>query len=248
MAIKKKQEAPPAKPVVSKIPMPPSDSALVIDLPDGQKLVIGKMEHGTVIEVATWRGTGRPDSRTNRMMLGMTNAELEASIEAAAEAQPAGKNQELKSKIGSIKQNPKQFVMNILRAVVLGIKWLFNFKDQFGSGNSNSGKQSKVKSENISTDSPGVSTTEALPETEKSASKFDFKSKFKSREKSTIQKESFPTVTSGDDDLEDWLNEIMAKTQKKVDKTSGKAAKSKSAAKVSARKPNTSTKKSPKRR
>ena len=54
MAIKKKQEGPAAKPAVSRIPMPPSDSALVIDLPDGQKLVIGKMEHGTVIEVATW--------------------------------------------------------------------------------------------------------------------------------------------------------------------------------------------------
>jgi hypothetical protein len=248
MAIKKKQEAPPAKPVVSKIPMPPSDSALVIDLPDGQKLVIGKMEHGTVIEVATWRGTGRPDSRTNRMMLGMTNAELEASIEAAAEAQPAGKNQELKSKIGSIKQNPKQFVMNILRAVVLGIKWLFNFKDQFGSGNSNSGKQSKVISENITTDPQDASTSEARPESQKSATKFDFKSKFKSREKSAIQKESFSSVTSGDDDLEDWLNEIMAKTQKKVDKTSGKAAKGKKAAKTNARKLNTVSKKSPSRR
>ena len=214
MAIKKKQEAPPAKPVVSKIPMPPSDSALVIDLPDGQKLVIGKMEHGTVIEVATWRGTGRPDSRTNRMMLGMTNAELEASIEAAAATEPTGKNQELKSKIGSIKQNPKQFVMNILRAIILGVKWLFNFKDQFGSGSSNSDKRSKVKS----------------------------------REKSTVQKESVSGVTSGDDDLEDWLNEIMAKTQKKVDKTSGNAAKSKSVAKVSARKPNKSRKKSPNRR
>jgi hypothetical protein len=37
------------------------------------------MEHGTVIEVATWRGTGRPDSRTNRLMLGMSNAEEENS-------------------------------------------------------------------------------------------------------------------------------------------------------------------------
>ena len=248
MAIKKKQEAPPAKPVVSKIPMPPSDSALVIDLPDGQKLVIGKMEHGTVIEVATWRGTGRPDSRTNRMMLGMTNAELEASIEAAAATEPTGKNQELKSKIGSIKQNPKQFVMNILRAVILGVKWLFNFKDQFGSGNSNSGKQNKVNSEKESTDPQVSSTSEASPEIKKSASKFDFKSKFKSREKSAIQKESVSSIKSGDDDLEDWLNEIMAKTQKKVDKTSGKATKSKSVAKVSARKPNTSTKKSPNRR
>ena len=64
------------KPKVTQIPLPISDSALVIDLPDGQKLVVGKMNHGTVIEVATWRGTGRPDSRTNRMMLGMSNTEI----------------------------------------------------------------------------------------------------------------------------------------------------------------------------
>ena len=68
---KKKEER--VEPVVSSIPVPPSDSALVIDLPDGQKLLVGKIETGTVIEVATWRGTGRPDSRTNRLMLGMSN-------------------------------------------------------------------------------------------------------------------------------------------------------------------------------
>lgn len=69
---KKKEESNQA-PVISSIPVPPSDSALVIDLPDGQKLLVGKIETGTVIEVATWRGTGRPDSRTNRLMLGMSN-------------------------------------------------------------------------------------------------------------------------------------------------------------------------------
>ena len=73
----KKQE--PIAPVVTSLPLPSSDSVLVIDLPDGQKLLVGKMEHGTVIEVATWRGTGRPDSRTNRLMLGMSNSEEENS-------------------------------------------------------------------------------------------------------------------------------------------------------------------------
>lgn len=63
------------QPVLSSLPLPKSDSPLVIDLPDGQKLVVGKMETGTVIEVATWRGTGRPDSRTNRLMLGMSSTE-----------------------------------------------------------------------------------------------------------------------------------------------------------------------------
>jgi hypothetical protein len=63
-----------AQPKVSNIPIPKSDNPLVIDLPDGQKLVLGKLNAGSVIEVATWRGTGRPDSRTNRLMLGMTDA------------------------------------------------------------------------------------------------------------------------------------------------------------------------------
>lgn len=61
-------------PQLTKIPLPISDTPLVIDLPDGQKLVIGKLTSGSVIEVATWRGTGRPDSRTSRLMLGMSNS------------------------------------------------------------------------------------------------------------------------------------------------------------------------------
>lgn len=67
-------------PVVTSLPLPSSDSVLVIDLPDGQKLLVGKMNHGTVIEVATWRGTGRPDSRTNRLMLGMSSSDAESQI------------------------------------------------------------------------------------------------------------------------------------------------------------------------
>jgi len=66
-------------PVVTSLPLPSSDSVLVIDLPDGQKLLVGKMAPGSVIEVATWRGTGRPDSRTNRLMLGISNGEYTES-------------------------------------------------------------------------------------------------------------------------------------------------------------------------
>jgi hypothetical protein len=50
---------------------------LMLDLPDGQQLVVGKLPDGIVIEIATWRGTGRPDSRTNRMMLGVSYDEAE---------------------------------------------------------------------------------------------------------------------------------------------------------------------------
>jgi len=70
MPKKKSNEAP----QVSNLPIPISDSPIVIDLPDGQKLVLGKLGDGTVIEVATWHGVGRPDSRTNRLMIGMSSA------------------------------------------------------------------------------------------------------------------------------------------------------------------------------
>jgi len=63
--------------IVSKIPLPASDTPLVIDLPDGQKIVIGKMSKGSIVEVATWRGTGRPDSRTNRLILGVGSTPAE---------------------------------------------------------------------------------------------------------------------------------------------------------------------------
>jgi len=77
------------EPTISTIPMPVSDNPVVIDLPDGQKLVLGKLTAGSVIEVATWRGTGRPDSRTNRMMLGMTDGTTPVTTPATAENTPA---------------------------------------------------------------------------------------------------------------------------------------------------------------
>jgi hypothetical protein len=79
------------EPKVSRLPLPASESPLVIDLPDGQKLVIGKMSQGSVIEVATWRGTGRPDSRTSRLMLGMSSNATKDAIDdnEAQSAEPA---------------------------------------------------------------------------------------------------------------------------------------------------------------
>jgi hypothetical protein len=81
-----KKEEPKLEPAVSNLPMPISENPLVIDLPDGQKLVVGKMDSGSVIEVATWRGTGRPDSRTSRLMLGMSTSQPDTPT-------PAAKNQ-----------------------------------------------------------------------------------------------------------------------------------------------------------
>jgi hypothetical protein len=58
---------------------------LVIDLPDGQKLLVGELPAGSVVEIATWRGTGRPDSRTTRLLLGVTNDEHPEAINSANE-------------------------------------------------------------------------------------------------------------------------------------------------------------------
>lgn len=83
------QESEKTTPKVSKLPLPISDSPLVIDLPDGQKIVVGKMTQGSVIEVATWRGVGRPDSRTSRLMLGMGSGNVNEDSDSGEGSSPA---------------------------------------------------------------------------------------------------------------------------------------------------------------
>ena len=51
------------------------EAPFVVDLPDGQKLLIGELPEGTIIEVAAWRGTHKPDSRTTRLLLGVKKDE-----------------------------------------------------------------------------------------------------------------------------------------------------------------------------
>jgi hypothetical protein len=84
----KKSQVPPA-PEMTSLPMSGGDSPLVIDLPDGQKLVVGNLAAGSVIEVATWRGTGRPDSRTSRLMLGMSSGQEKPADATKAEEKKA---------------------------------------------------------------------------------------------------------------------------------------------------------------
>ena len=99
----KKSQVPPS-PEMTALPMSGGDSPLVIDLPDGQKLIVGNLAAGSVIEVATWRGTGRPDSRTSRLMLGMSSAQ-----EKSADAAPSGTKKESSSPVAK--------AVGILRAV-----------------------------------------------------------------------------------------------------------------------------------
>ena len=85
-------------PKVSKLPLPISDSPLVIDLPDGQKIVVGKMTQGSVIEVATWRGVGRPDSRTSRLMLGVGQGNVNEDSQSDSQPAPAPAPAKVKAK------------------------------------------------------------------------------------------------------------------------------------------------------
>lgn len=101
------QESPPPK--VTKLPSASAEAPLVIDLPDGQKLVVGNIPNGTVIEVATWRGTGRPDSRTIRMMLGVSNAEAIIATEESTENLPINQAPNTKNKIVKLLQYPLTF-------------------------------------------------------------------------------------------------------------------------------------------
>jgi len=90
-----KKKTTPKEPTISNLPIPASDSPMVIDLPDGQKIVLGKLTQGAVIEVATWRGTGRPDSRTNRFMLGISDSTQPQIPQTPTTQEPSSKTKKL---------------------------------------------------------------------------------------------------------------------------------------------------------
>ena len=51
--------------------------AASVELPEGHQLVLGELPPGTVVEVATWQGTGRPDESTNRFLLSASGSGLQ---------------------------------------------------------------------------------------------------------------------------------------------------------------------------
>lgn len=60
---------------------------LTIDLPHNQKLTIGQLKPDTIVEIATWKGSGAPDENSVRMLIGASlqnGAEMAAENEAAA--------------------------------------------------------------------------------------------------------------------------------------------------------------------
>ncbi len=163
MMAKKNQTA--TAPEVSKLPMKQDESPLVIDLPDGQKLVVGRMENGSVIEVATWRGTGRPDSRTSRLMLGMSSSATTPAD--AGQAEPA-------------KTNSKPDALAVVKATAAKVLSL-------------------------------VKQIPLTPLTKKVQAKFSKKS-----DKPFIKTVANEIKPRESDDVEDWLNSILAKSEAKV--------------------------------
>ena len=135
------QENEKTAPKVSKLPLPISDSPLVIDLPDGQKIVVGKMTQGSVIEVATWRGVGRPDSRTSRLMLGMGSGNVndDSDEDASQQAGPARPPVSRKPQgFAGVLFTVQHFVKNFSR-----INWSATFKALLASLTSKKPKKNK---------------------------------------------------------------------------------------------------------
>ena len=54
-------------------------SEIEITLPEGQKLTIRSLEPGSVVEVASWRGVGKPDDSAIRMLFGAAANEPETN-------------------------------------------------------------------------------------------------------------------------------------------------------------------------
>jgi hypothetical protein len=160
----KKNVSAPA-PEMSKLPINQDDSPIVIDLPDGQKLVVGQLANGSVIEVATWRGTGRPDSRTSRLMLGMSSA---AGAQPQASEDEAAKSAANKDALQAVKAIIKKAIAALKRMPVRQIV-------------------AKAKSRGP-----------------------------KKSEKPFIKTVSTENLAKESEEVEDWLNTILAKSEKKV--------------------------------
>lgn len=177
---------PEEKPKVSKLPLPISDSPLVIDLPDGQKIVIGKMTQGSVIEVATWRGVGRPDSRTSRLMLGVGNGNVNEE-QGSANGQPSTSAKAVKPKDWRI----------VLYYFAIAIKALKKLPiSKYAKKISIAPLLQKLN--------PKIRVAK------------EENSKISIPEKPvTVQEASTKTLTSVEDDIEAWLNKISEKASQK---------------------------------
>jgi hypothetical protein len=194
------QESEKTTPKVSKLPLPISDSPLVIDLPDGQKIVVGKMTQGSVIEVATWRGVGRPDSRTSRLMLGMGNGNVneDSESEQSQQAGPARPPVSRKPQgFAGVLFTIQHFIKNFNR-----INWSATAKALIQSLTSKKAKRVKSAKESSS---DAVSAEQSVAP--------------------SIAPAITVSPVSEDAEIEAWLNKITEKAARSTSKSSKRAAK-----------------------
>lgn len=177
------------------------------------------MTSGSVIEVATWRGVGRPDSRTSRLMLGMGNGNVNEDSDSAEQGSQSPSSQSSSSARAPKKPEGfagviftvQHFIKNFNR-----INWSATFKALLASLTSKKSKQEK----------------EVKPAAEKVSAP---------QESGVV-----PSVTvsraSEDADIEAWLNKITEKATREKSKSSAKSS-TKGSAPKSAAKPKTTVKK-----
>lgn len=65
-------------------------SEIEIQLPEGQKLTIRSLEPGSVVEVASWRGPGKPDDSAIRMLFGAAGNESAGAVAGGSESVELG--------------------------------------------------------------------------------------------------------------------------------------------------------------
>lgn len=210
MADKKKAAA---KPAPEGLPKHDINNPLIVDLPDGQKLVIGELADGSIIEIATWRGTGRPDSRTSRLMLGMANGRAEQV--GGSNVQQAGQG-EVKSADDFLSQVKGSFA---------------GLASRFGTG-----KEKKAQAPQVSSDEDvidGATEKRSARSSKKSPENVSHIKSAGSSFISRIRHESNPQGKSADlesdpvaDELDQWLANILDKAEKNVAR---KAARKKAA-------------------
>lgn len=190
------------------------DQPLIIDLPDGQKLVVGNMVEGSVIEVATWRGTGRPDSRTSRLMLGMSPGSLTPTVVQTDSGEKA-------------KLTPKDRALAFLKSMQALPKSLFIKKEE---GAKKEKKEEKNFFKKPEADKPNKSLSLKGDEA-KSKKAFFMDFLVRSSHEQAKQEQS----KQEDLDIDKWLESIRTKTatqtpvRKSTTKTTSTAAKSKKA-------------------
>lgn len=153
------------------------------------------MSQGSVIEVATWRGVGRPDSRTSRLMLGVGTGnvnEVDPASESAANVRVVPKPQGAKIALWYL-----QKYLYTIQKLELG-------KKLKGLANPISAKLNREKT---------AKSIAAVPS-----------GSGDSVQKPAVTSAQPNRTTSADLEIEEWLNKITINASRKTARTSVKKA------------------------